>query len=71
MLTPVAVLAAALGAWRFGADLGWTSHFVITSGLLSHWQAWFAVAIAMHTTARNLKKWLEFQNSTSLNVAAL
>ena len=34
MLTPVAFLAAVLGAWRFSADLGWTSGFFIAGGWL-------------------------------------
>jgi hypothetical protein len=59
LLAPVAVLAAALGAWRFGADPGWTNHFFIAKGLLSHWQAWFAVAIGVHTCSRSLNRWLE------------
>jgi len=31
--------------------------------LLSHWQAWFAVAIGVHTSARGLDRWLKIQNS--------
>ena len=58
LLAPVAVLAGALGVWRFGADPGWTNHFFITNGLLSHWQAWFAVAIGMHASSCSLNKWL-------------
>jgi len=69
LLTPVAVLAGVLGVWRLGADLGWTNQFFITNGFLSHWQAWFAVAIGMHTSACCLKKWLELQNSKAKNGA--
>jgi len=60
---PVAVLAGALGCWRFGADPGWTNHFFIASGLLSHWQAWFAVAIGVHASSRGLNRWLAIQNA--------
>ena len=70
LLTPVAVLAGVLGVWRLGADPGWTNQFFIANGLLSHWQAWFAVAIGVHTSARNLKKWLELQGSVAESVAA-
>ena len=35
VLTPVAVLAAVLGAWRLGVDPGWTSGFFIAGGSLS------------------------------------
>src|SRR5271169_5102658 len=51
MLTPIASLAAVLGVWRFGADLGWTSGFFIARGWLSRYQLWFAVAIAAQTSA--------------------
>jgi hypothetical protein len=68
LLAPIAVLAGALGCWRLGADPGWTNHFFIASGLLSHWQAWFAVAIAVHTSSRSLNKWLEIQNSRAKRV---
>lgn len=61
MLTPVAVLAAALGVWRLAADPGWTSHFFIAHGLLSHCQVWFTLAIVMGASSRGLNKWLEKQ----------
>ena len=32
LLTPVAAMAAALAAWRFGVDTGWTGRFFIPSG---------------------------------------
>jgi hypothetical protein len=69
LLTPVAVLAGALGVWRLGADPGWTNQFFIATGLLSHWQPWFAVAACMHTSARSLNRWLEIRNSRAENAA--
>ncbi len=51
LLTPIAFLACVLGAWRFSADLGWTSGFFIAGGWLSRYQLWFAVAIAAQTSA--------------------
>jgi hypothetical protein len=68
LLTPVAVVAAALGVWRLGADPGWTNQFFISDGLLSHWQAWFAVGIGAHTSGRGLNKWLEIQNAGAKGV---
>lgn len=50
-LTPVALLAAILGAWRFSADLGWTSNFFVTKGLLSRYQLWFSVAIVAQASS--------------------
>jgi len=61
MLTPLAILAGALGTWRLAADPGWTSHFFIAHGLLSHCQVWFTVAIAVRASSRGLNKWLDKQ----------
>jgi hypothetical protein len=54
LLTPVAVVAGALGAWRFGVDAGWTGTFFIAEGLLSHWQVWCAFAITAEVCAYSL-----------------
>ena len=62
VLTLVAVLAGALSAWRFGADLGWTEHFFIAGGLFSHCQLWFAVAIGGQISAFILNRWVANQN---------
>ena len=56
LLTPVAVLAGGLGAWRFGADAGWTNTFFIADGLLSHWQIWCAFAISAQACALSLNR---------------
>ena len=62
VLTLIAVLAGALGAWRFGTDLGWTEHFFIAGGLFSHCQLWFAVAIGGQISAFILNRWVANQN---------
>jgi hypothetical protein len=49
LMTPIAVAAGAVAAWRFGVDAGWTSKFFIAGGLLSHWQVWCAFAISAET----------------------
>jgi len=69
VLTLVAVLAGALSAWRFGADLGWTEHFFIAGGLFSHCQLWFAVAIGGQTLAFILNRWAANQNIDLLALA--
>jgi hypothetical protein len=51
LLTPVAVTAGALAAWRFGVDTGWTGTFFIARGFLSHWQVWCAFAISAESCA--------------------
>ena len=58
VLTPLAVLAGALGVWRLAADPGWTTHFFIARGLLSHSQVWFTVAIVVRASSQGLKRWL-------------
>jgi len=57
ILTAIAVLAAVLGAWRFGAAPGWTNDASIGGGLLSHYQLWFAVAIGAETSGISLDRW--------------
>jgi hypothetical protein len=57
LLTPVAVVASGLGAWRFGADAGWANTFFIADGLLSHWQVWCAFAIGVQACSHALKRW--------------
>jgi hypothetical protein len=56
LLTPVAVGAGALAAWRFGVDAGWTSAFFIAGGFLSHWQVWCAFAVSAEVCAWSLSR---------------
>jgi len=61
-LTPIAVLAAVLaavlGAWRFGAAQGWTNDFSIAGGLLWRYQVLFGVAIDAETSGFFLNRWV-------------
>ena len=56
LLTPVAVAAGALAAWRFGVDAGWTRAFFISDGFLSHRQVWSAFAISAEACACGLRQ---------------
>lgn len=56
-LTPLAVMAAALGTWRLAADPHWASNFAIHSGLFSHWQVWFASSGLLQTGAYFLNRY--------------
>jgi hypothetical protein len=47
LLKPASLAVFLLAFWRFSADLGWTSEFLFTDGILSHWQLWFAIGCAM------------------------
>ena len=51
LMTPVALMAWALGFWRIAADLKWAGEFAISDGLFSHWQVWIAVAIGIQFAA--------------------
>lgn len=56
LLTPLCVMAYALGFWSLGADLGLAGEFGI-HGLFSHWQIWIGFAVAMHAAARALARY--------------
>ena len=60
-LTPFAVMEAALGLWRLGADLGWTGPFFVNDGVLSRWQVWFALAAFTQAASVFLSKALAAQ----------
>ena len=51
LMTPVAVMAWVLAAWRLLADLEIAGAFAISKGLFSHWQVWIAVALAVQFAA--------------------
>ena len=51
LMTPVALMAGALGCWRIAADLKWTGAFAISQGVFSRWQVWIALAIAIQFAA--------------------
>ena len=47
LLKPASLGAFLLAFWRFGADLGWTSEFLISDGLMCHWQLWVALGMSI------------------------
>jgi hypothetical protein len=56
LLTPVSAIGFVLAAWRLGADIGWTSAFPLSDGLLSHWMVWIAIGVLIQACAANLKR---------------
>lgn len=56
LLSPLAAIAVVMAFWRFGSDIGWTDTFVLTDGLLSHWQVWLALAIGIQWGAVRLNR---------------
>jgi len=57
LLTPLAVMASALGFWRIAADLGLTGSFAIPSGLFSHWHVWLGAAALLQFCSRALSRY--------------
>jgi hypothetical protein len=57
LLTPATVLASVLALWRIAADMNWTNSFAIPSGLFSHWQAWFGMALLLQVCSRLLNRY--------------
>lgn len=51
-----AMMEAALGVWRMCADLGWAGAFFVNTGILSHWQVWFALAAFTQASALYLNR---------------
>lgn len=57
LLTPGAVLSFAVALWRLLADLNVTEEFAIRKGLLSHWQVWLALGIAIQSLSITLDRY--------------
>jgi len=51
LMTPIALMAWALGGWRLLADLKLAGEFAITSGFFSHWQVWIGLGIVLQFAA--------------------
>src|SRR5437763_15171035 len=51
LMTPLALMAWALGFWRLAADMKWAGEFAISEGIFSHWQVWFALGVAVQFAA--------------------
>lgn len=57
LLTPAALMASVLAAWRIAADLNFASRFAIPNGLFSHWQVWLGAAVALQVCSRVLNRY--------------
>jgi hypothetical protein len=57
LLTPAALIASVLAAWRIAADLNVANRFAIPSGLFSHWQVWLGAAIGLQLCSRMLNRY--------------
>jgi hypothetical protein len=63
ILTPAAVLFVAFAMWRIGADLGLAHEFLVSDGVLSRWQVWFAGAVVLQAGAFFLNRRVEAQQA--------
>jgi hypothetical protein len=67
LLIPSALLAFTLALWNIAADLRWTGRFVVSTGVLSHWQAWFCAAALFLGFARLLDRYGAAEGSETLS----
>ena len=56
LMGPAVVSVYALALWSLASNLGWTDTFVFSSGPLSNWLVWLAVAILVHLAAGILRR---------------
>ncbi len=57
LLSPAALMAAALGAWDIAAAFRWANAFAISSGLFSHWQVWLGAAALLQFASFALNRY--------------
>jgi hypothetical protein len=55
-----------MAVWRFTADLGWASSFLIADGLGSHWQLWAVLGVAMMAISTMLERRLGERESREM-----
>ena len=70
LLTPVSVMACALGCWRVAADMQWTGEFAISKGLFSHWQVWMGIGAGMQAAAVMLNRYANVERFPGDDAAA-
>jgi hypothetical protein len=56
LMGPAVVSVYALAVWSLASNLGWTDTFVFSSGPLSNWLVWLAMAILVHLAAGILRR---------------
>jgi hypothetical protein len=66
LLRPASMAAFLMAVWRFTADLGWASSFLIADGLGSHWQLWAVLGVAMMAISTMLERRLGERESREM-----
>ena len=59
LMGPAVLCAYAVALWSLSASFGWTDSFLFTSGALSNWLVWLALAILLHSAASILRRRIE------------
>ena len=59
LMGPAVVSVYAVALWSLSANFGWTDSFLFTSGALSNWLIWLALAILVHVAASILRRRIE------------
>lgn len=56
LLVPVALMAYVMGLWRLASDMGFAREFAMR-GLLSHWQIWMGIGVAVQIVSYALNRY--------------
>lgn len=56
LMGPAVVSVYALAVWSLASNLGWTDTFVFSTGPLSNWLVWLAIAVLVHLAAGILRR---------------
>ena len=51
LMGPAVFLGYAFTAWSLASNLGWTNTFLFSSGPLSNWLVWLAIAVLVNVSA--------------------
>jgi len=62
LMGPAVFSAYAFAAWSLASNLGWTDTFVFSTGPLSNWLVWLAIAILVNLASSILKRHTQFEN---------
>ena len=57
LLTPCALVAFTMAFWSMAATLRWTGDFVISHGVLSHWEVWLTASAVLLFSGRLLSRY--------------
>lgn len=60
LLVRLGLGSLAMAAWRIASDLGLPLRFVITGGVMSHWQVWFGTSVLCLGSAGLVVRRLQF-----------